>query len=344
MRQALSVRYGGLLVESSECDYTSFKHLHLLCPNCKKSVFLVGAKTVEPHFRKLKGDRTTQVKGSVVDSYFAHHPDTSQSAVEACELRVRSMSESEKHLIKAQSRKQLLKVLHSHFWKILHSPCPGEIEEHNRNVQLIRLYWFESSVMNKYRTQKLYEILIDIIIDNIKKNVSTFKKQIPTIINTLVPQIKDVDIENINSASTKKKDFWVFAKTLGNSLDASIHSLIISEMLDFLCQPRQKPILSELIESSLWWITIDRMLRGLDKDEYSSDRAFLYRNICLNHASSRDAIISHVRQMFDMDKKELQKLFESVAKEILDKLIYVDWAGEYERMHNAELEKAKTAA
>jgi hypothetical protein len=51
---ASSIRFGGLLVEASDCDYTSFKHLGLLCPICKRSVFLVGAKQRATHTRKNK--------------------------------------------------------------------------------------------------------------------------------------------------------------------------------------------------------------------------------------------------------------------------------------------------
>jgi hypothetical protein len=54
MLLASSIRYGGILVEAPECDYNSFKHLGLLCPICKRSVFLVAPKMRPAHNRKIK--------------------------------------------------------------------------------------------------------------------------------------------------------------------------------------------------------------------------------------------------------------------------------------------------
>jgi len=75
MLTASSIRYGEMLVDAAECDYTSFKHLGLLCPICKRSVFLVKEAVRSATQRKKKDGSTCEVKGSNVVSYFAHHPE-----------------------------------------------------------------------------------------------------------------------------------------------------------------------------------------------------------------------------------------------------------------------------
>ena len=40
MKLAKAMRYGGELIEACDCDYSDFKALIPLCPNCSEPVFL----------------------------------------------------------------------------------------------------------------------------------------------------------------------------------------------------------------------------------------------------------------------------------------------------------------
>lgn len=350
MKQALSARYGGLLVDAHECDYLSFKHLHLLCPNCKKSVFLVGEKHIEPHTRKIKRDgeeKIVQVKGSEVSSYFAHHPDVSASAVEACELRVRSMSEGEKLAIKAQSRRQLVKVLHSHFWKILNSPTADDVVEHERNIKLIRSYWVKASVKNKYAAERLYELLIDNLERYLKQlRLSLTNENLNLWIDSHLDAIIESAAENISPGSHPKElMFAEFISGLTKHLDSSMHKAIVSEMLDFIFQPRQKPILRELIESNLWWWVTDQILEPMKLKSgdlyYRSRNALDGRIQCPAFGDVESLIIPKVRLLIGMDKEFFKELSMGISEEIYSRFCLVDWAGQYEKYHNEDLAKGK---
>ena len=69
MRFALSLRHQ-LLIEANDADYESYLNLALVCPLCRKPVYLTRKRTVEP----VKNPRTGKVKrkGYETRPYFAH--------------------------------------------------------------------------------------------------------------------------------------------------------------------------------------------------------------------------------------------------------------------------------
>jgi hypothetical protein len=77
MKFAASMRYGGELVEASECNYDDYKHLGLLCPECKSSVFLVAGSM-----------RSRKEKTFDVSAHFSHFKNVAPTLVQKCELRV----------------------------------------------------------------------------------------------------------------------------------------------------------------------------------------------------------------------------------------------------------------
>ena len=110
MQYAASIKYGGLLVNASECDYEAFRNLGLTCPHCHESVFLVQGH--ERHYKKTS--KTTEVA-----SHFCHRPDKNQDAIALCELRVRQITSTEIGRRETKSKNQRLQLFNRHLWNIL---------------------------------------------------------------------------------------------------------------------------------------------------------------------------------------------------------------------------------
>lgn len=111
MKYAAAMRYGGELVDALECDYSAFKQLVPLCPNCKEPVYLrSGGERVHPK---------DENKTVLVRPHWCHFKGISQEQVASCESRVNGYSEKDKQRIAAKARGQRLKLLQRWFWNVV---------------------------------------------------------------------------------------------------------------------------------------------------------------------------------------------------------------------------------
>lgn len=318
MKQALSARYGGMLIHAMECDYNSFRHLHLLCPNCKRSVFLVGGKQVEPFTRHYKSGQTSQVKGFSVDPYFAHHPDVSGSEVETCELRVRSMTEGEKQKIQTQSRKQLLKVLHKHFWKILYS---SKVTLGSEALTQLKYTFKTVAIENGFSPNLFYEKWIESLIKSFQNTKDINKTKIEPLLTKLINRDKtfiDPVVSNI------------LEEIIDINFDKQMQILIVKEMIDFLIQPRQKPILKELVAMQLYTFCY-----------FKSEDMFEQNFKLKNNNAPKDAAHYYFKKSVEYlltlrDKDVFQALHNFIFHMIIQNLLLIDWAGQYEKYENED--------
>jgi hypothetical protein len=338
MKQALSARYGGLLVDAHECDYLSFKHLHLLCPNCKKTVFLVGEKQLPAHTRKLKKDgeeKIIQVKGSEVGSYFAHHPDVSASAVEACELRVRSMSEIEKVRIKTESKRQLVKTLQAHFWKILKSN--PYIDNLDHASGLMRNLWIECCFKrDRNASCRMYRLLLDRIAQQFKHSSGQW--------DAAIEQFLFESLETDNFYEQSYEEEWDYLAKTSSVIDRIMHKAIMLEILAFLSQPRQMPILQSLIEMFLFFCVEEGALRLAGIPGAQNGDAVAYDVLRSRKDSYTAYLLKSTTYLLRMDGKEFEILFKRFLYKMVAFLGFIDWAGQYEKYHNEDLAKGKATA
>lgn len=129
MRFAASIKYGGQLIEAVDCDYNSYKHLGLLCPECKNPVFLR-----EGHTRTAPKSRET-VR---VDAAFAHFKAQDPAIVLACENRVAHYDRKELEKRATAARNQRLKLLQRWFWDIFWRRL--ELDQNFQNVEEIEFF------------------------------------------------------------------------------------------------------------------------------------------------------------------------------------------------------------
>jgi len=110
MKQALSIRYGGVLVSPEDCDYESYLNLGLICPFCKDGVFLV---------KETKRKTEKSKKSFFVKAHFSHFKKGLLTDV--CENRSKSLSKEQVDTITQQGRNQRRKIIQDRLWKIVGS-------------------------------------------------------------------------------------------------------------------------------------------------------------------------------------------------------------------------------
>ena len=131
MKYASAMKYGGELVAAVDCDYSSFKELVPLCPNCKEPVYL------------RSGGQRESVKGKAyqIGPHWCHFKGISAEQVSGCELRVNGYTEKDRAKIAAQARGQRLKLLQRWFWRVF-------------STRLIEAMNIPSSAVNDPRLEK----------------------------------------------------------------------------------------------------------------------------------------------------------------------------------------------
>lgn len=109
MKYASSIRYGGQLISAEDADYNSYKHLGLVCPECKNPVFVRAGHTRTAH----KSGESIKVGQS-----FAHFKAQDPTQILACENRVAAYNRDDLERRVCQARNQRLKLLQRWFWDI----------------------------------------------------------------------------------------------------------------------------------------------------------------------------------------------------------------------------------
>jgi hypothetical protein len=336
MLLASSIRYGGLLVSPEDCDYTSFKHLGLLCPICKRSVFLVAPKQRGKHTRKNKAGQLVDVKESSVSAYFAHHPEVDRSTVDDCELRSTKISPLQRLAAENNSRNQRAKILRTHFWKILLSnPKLDGIDEAK---PLIETLLFRSSVYNELHTKRIYQLLIDELCGRFThpQNIEFTKK---TITNGLLKWREDIVTGKVFVPIRLQNYLNIWS----NTLDLKMQSAIVCEALDYICSKKQRAILEKLVSLAIynWLLAVAIASTNSNLDPTQLDKIFnSYSNLKpvaleqINTMGSKMTpyLISASQRLIGIDNEQLSGLYYFVRDDVANSLGMVDWAGEFERL------------
>lgn len=327
MRTASSIRYGGMLVESSECDYNSFKHLGLLCPICKRSVFLVKETTRSATERKLKDGSTTQVKGSNVSSYFAHHPEVDKNIVNDCELRSSQITSTQRLLAHTVARNQRQKILKCHITKMLKSSPALAYMENYRFI--VEGSWKSQHIGNNRKAMFELNELIMAIIKNIttvsdatthnviEKSFIYFNRMSETI-----SQLSDEEIIKFDLRGNDKEVFNHVKKWFGE-VESSMQKKISFEVWEFLKNSKKKQLLENLIYVSVHHVIGKRLHNQGIKN--NSDETWML------------TFMSEIRTLIGMTKSELNEFSGWVLFEACYLIISVDWAEQFESAEHKEL-------
>lgn len=333
MLLASSIRYGGLLIEAGDCDYTSFKHLGLTCPICKRSVFLVAPTQRQAHNRKNKAGELIAVKESSVVSYFAHHPEIDRSTVDDCELRSAKITHLQRLQSETTSRNQRRKILQNHCWKIittsLNLPDCEEVSKLLRST-------FESSQMNRsFNAKKLYDLLIETLC-----NQWSLPGQLDHTKSTLEDGMLKWSADILSRPERIPSEVRSAMVRWSQTLELKMQTAIVKEVIDFTATKMQRPILIKVIESAIYKWLMATTIAGYEPEISKRIEIFnlyyLRADMMPNLPDTFGVdLIKSVQMLIGLDRLQFAALFYFIRDDVAQSFSMIDWAGEFERLDNS---------
>ena len=168
MDKALSIALGGELLAPSDCDYTSYNRLGLVCPVCNNPVYLVSASEVSTHTRKEK-----TITGFSRNAHFSHFYE--KDRLSECENRS-AVSDIERVEHNTVARNQRLAVFVGSFCEILElNPRLLEINKAPRVVVSI----LTDALKNEVKALSVYSIFATRFWQYLKTNQQTIGELMP---------------------------------------------------------------------------------------------------------------------------------------------------------------------
>jgi hypothetical protein len=240
MKTASSIRYGGMLVDADECDYDSFKNLGLLCPICKRTVFLVQKSTRSASQRKIKDGTKIDVRSAEIPAYFAHHPEVDKDTVNDCELRSKQITAIQRLHLETKAHNQRRKIMQSHFWKILKTSYELSDPVVDMIPIIIKEQWIRQHPFSERRSIFHLQEFINLFIKTARLvSEEERKEEIDRIIENILKSQKDRLYEE-DLRAKEYLDDWI------GTLNARMHSSICEEALGFLLHKRQVKMLETM--------------------------------------------------------------------------------------------------
>jgi hypothetical protein len=320
------MRYGGLMVDASECDYSSFKQLGLLCPICSRPVFLVQAAQREAHTRKNKDGGSVAVKESSVLAHFSHFPDVSKEEVDECELRNRQITPTQRTAIAVKAKGQRLKVLQSNLWKMLKTSFRLYYAE-GTEILLADLF-LEVSVMNEMRSRAYLDRLVEHCALSMMHptNLQVVKRSFEQGCKSwaaLAEKYPGNDNDFLYSG---------FKAWPSSIIDTKMHEAICLEVLDFLSTKMQRPILNLLIKYSIYNYASATayFLQKESKIEEVLELINTLDHSRFNYEQNRPFVLTVLRNLIGGGKDELSALFSYVRDDVLQAIYFTNWAQQFD--------------
>lgn len=239
MKYAASIKYGGQLIDVLDADHNSYKHLGLLCPECKNPVFL------------REGHRRTAPKSKEiieVDAAFAHFKAQDPAIALACEKRVARYDRKELEKRATAARNQRLKLLQRWFWDIFWRRL--ELDQNFENAE------------NKEFFQRDLPLKAPIICAHDESLVALLESLPPT--HSHRDQQCRVCIDGFKSKHYKGNPFQSERIVKGveflSLVDRQMQIMICTEVLDFLFSKSSRHLLFQVLVV-LWLRVIDSSTR-----------------------------------------------------------------------------------
>jgi hypothetical protein len=326
MKTAASIRYGGMLIDALECDYTSFKHLGLLCPICKRTVFLVKESTRLASQRKTKDGSKIDVKAADIPAYFAHHPEVDKNTVNDCELRSKQITVTERVYLEAKAHNQRQKILQAHLWRMIQtSPIGNDIED---DIEIVKILWRKSCVYHDKKADFMIQELINfyikktrtIFIGDVEEIVSHHIETLQVLFSKAINEYSTRnDLDSFQSASLQYYQNWT-------ALDSLMHKKISLEVFDFLKQKKQVKMLERLLFSGFY--------RHLDLEVVTKRHDARSEN-----AVYASMLVKEIRRFVNADEEDLEKAFGAIFCSTIELITVVSWAYQFELLEQRDVER-----
>lgn len=318
MEYACSIRYAGLLVNAADCDYSSFKNLGLICPNCRESVFLVAGSCRAEHERKIKEGKSVSVKSCQVSPYFGHRPEKIRAEVEKCELKSASITSLDISRSLASSRNQLLRIFNQRLWSILQLCYKLEdFEAVKKFVQSGFQLALSPSLEQVWENR--YQTLIDLLIQVYKQDVPRIHEESGVFLEKLIEKTQDTQIVN-------EPRLQAILSLWRQSINKQMHLEIYNLAVDCLGQKKHLPILQNLVVLGLYNFVVSSVI-AYDNDLPESERIIFFNRLHNQPLALKTETIKLVFQQINTMSLEQFEAFASfVRDDILEAIAFTPWA------------------
>lgn len=315
MQLASSIRYAGLLINASDCNYEDYKNLGLVCPNCHESVFLI-----QGHDRHYKSSKT-----SVVAAHFNHREDKNKDAIALCELRVKQINPAEIKRRENASRNQRLRLFNRHLWNIL-TTC-YKLDNFAQRQELVHEGFVKVCPDPQIALQikKAYTRLLS----------GTIAKESDRIISEA-----DYFVGSLRSKVTEEKlilheHLKPLLSIWGQTIDRKMQVEIYKEVVAALVQKKHLPILEKLVEISLYNFVIVTAL-SVESDLKDEQRlqmfhSFFAGNININEQTTIGVFQALVETYVIKDKERMSAVYNFVQDDVLETIALTPWAEGFEK-------------
>lgn len=255
MKYASSIRFGGELVSAEECDYTSYKHLGLLCPECKDPVYL-----------RAGGERVRGKTKYQVGVHFSHFNAKDPALAAQCEKRVRQYGVAELAKRATIARNQRLKLLQRHMWSVFSS----YYERLDFGIGVIMgnegVFLRDLEVQLPDGSQSLYLLMVELFYD---LDLAESQENISNILDGLKDGRWVVSgLLNEDGMVMSSEIQRIFREQTQHEVDWRLHRLICFEVLAFLSNKKSREILGSfllLAMATVFDAMADITARGSDK-------------------------------------------------------------------------------
>jgi hypothetical protein len=321
MLEALSIRYGGMLIPADQCDYNSFRDMALLCPICRRSVYLAAGSVRASHSRKNKEGGSVAVKEATIATHFRHSPDVDRVITEDCELRSKQITPIQRAAIASAAKNQRAKILRSHFWKIVQTSL--YMVDHESYVTLFDQSFeasFKDSYLDEFNRKKTKQLLIGFVASNARapKRLLEIDEKLCELFDHLTTNSEWMD---------KVSDWFTVTKIL-EMIHGQMQLEIVREAFLFLIQPRQIEIFETLIKNA-----ICREMVGTFRKQGIGGRPTSHINVPLTAGELDGDLMSEAfSQILSLDQAEGKNFCNLVVSSIFHLLVTINWGEQFEKL------------
>lgn len=316
MQLASSIRYGGLLVNASDCNYEDYRNLGLVCLNCHESVFLVQEH--DRHYKKTN-------KTITVAQHFNHREDKSSEENALCELRVKQITSAEIERRENTSRNQRLRLFNRHLWNILQT-C-YKLENVAPRQQLVDVGFAKvcPNAQVALQIQKGYTSLLSQMLANER---SSLVSQAEQFINDLRSKVTQEQVE-------LHENLQPIIALWRQAIDRKTQVEIYQEVIAVLVQKKHLPILEKLIELSLYNLTVITAL-SVKSNTNDRERLQMLNSFFASKLQLKDEAISEVFDdlvtiYLSKNQAGMVAIYNFVRSDILETIALTPWAESFEK-------------
>jgi hypothetical protein len=291
---------------------------------------LVAGTHREVHSRKTKAGNSVTVKASDISAHFSHHSNN-KLLIADCELRSQSITPTQKKAFQAQARGQIAKIFRQKFFRMLKTSIKlPDVEA--VNPVLVGL-WQIASVKQNRAAESQLNTLIQLLAERFAqtRQIEKTKDSLQPSIEKWIKLLKD-DPQSIPASYREQFEQW------SNVLDQRMQVLIVGQAIEYLVQKAQIPVLDQLVRCALYsWILAQASHEYYRLDRLqSSERSALFDRLSARAEETDEegfnrAMVLVCRSLIGMNENAFDVIFSFVREDILQMLVFVDWADQFEK-------------